>query len=152
MTIPGKGGRQRKWRSGADRSRAYRARQRGEVEPATIEQALDDGDELAAARMEIERLSRELRERRLDLHVLRAIVARRDREVALLDERVAAVTSANSHLLNERAELQRERDELRATLNRMAQGGTARPDPAPPALPRTLRRQLEREQRRHGGR
>ena len=152
MTIPGKGGRPRKWRSDADRSRAYRARQRGEEEPPRIEQALDDGDELARARIEIERLSRELRERRLDLHVLRAIVARRDREVALLDERVTTVTSANSHLLNERGELQRERDELRATLNRMAQGGTARPDPALPVLPRHVRRQLEREQRRSGGR
>lgn len=140
MTIPGKGGRPRKWRSDANRSRAYRARQRCEDEPASIEQA------------EIERLSRELRERRLDLHVLRAIVAQRDREVALLDDRVTTVTSANSHLLTERGELQRERDELRATLNRMTQGGTARPDPAPPVLPRHVRRQLERQQRRNGGR
>ncbi len=151
MTIPGKGGRPRKWRSDADRSRAYRARQRAGDEPARIEQALDDGDELAKARHEIVRLSRQLRERRLDLHVLRAVVARRDREVALLDERLTAVTSANSHLLNERSELRCERDELRATLNRMAQGGIARPDPAPPALPRHVRRQLEREQRRQGG-
>lgn len=152
MTIPGKGGRPRKWRSDADRSRAYRARQRGGDEPARIEQAHDDGDELARARMEIERLSRELRERRLDLHVLRAIVARRDREVALLDERVTTVTSTNSHLLTERSELQRERDELRATLNRVAQGGTARPGPALPAVPRHVRRQLEREERRKGNR
>jgi chromosome segregation ATPase len=152
VTIPGKGGRPRKWRSDVDRSRAYRARQRGDDEPVTIVQALDDGDELAAARMEIERLSRELRERRLDLHVLRSIVARRDREMAMLDERVTTVTSANSHLLNERTELQRERDELRAAVNRMALGGAARPDPAPPALPRHVRRQLERDQRRRGQR
>lgn len=152
MTILGKGGRPRKWRSDADRSRAYRARQRGDDEPASLEQALVDGDELAKARREIERLSRELRERRLDLHVLRAIVARRDREVAMLDVRVTTVTSANSHLLNERTELRRERDELRATLNRVAPGGTARPDPAPPALPRHVRRRLERDQRRNGNR
>lgn len=66
MTITGKGGRPRKWRSDADRSRAYRARQRGDDEPATIEQALDDGDELAEARREIERLSLALREGRID--------------------------------------------------------------------------------------
>lgn len=49
VTVPGKGGRPRKWRSDADRVRAFRARQRGDAEPATFESALDDGDELARA-------------------------------------------------------------------------------------------------------
>ena len=49
MTVRGKGGRPRKWRSDADRVRAYRARQRGEHEPATFETALIEGDELALA-------------------------------------------------------------------------------------------------------
>ena len=71
MTIPGKGGRPRKWRSDADRSRAYRARQRGGDEPTTIEQALDDGDELAEARREIARLSLALREGRIEQRALR---------------------------------------------------------------------------------
>jgi chromosome segregation ATPase len=49
MTVPGKGGRPRKWRSDADRVRAFRARHRGEQEPATFEEALVDGDDLARA-------------------------------------------------------------------------------------------------------
>jgi chromosome segregation ATPase len=49
MTVPGKGGRPRKWRSDADRVRAFRARKRGEEEPATFEEALVDGDDLARA-------------------------------------------------------------------------------------------------------
>ncbi len=47
MTVPGKGGRPRKWRSDADRVRAYRARQTGIDEPPVLAQALDDGDESA---------------------------------------------------------------------------------------------------------
>ena len=49
VTVRGKGGRPRKWRSDADRVRAFRARQRGEHEPATFETALIEGDELALA-------------------------------------------------------------------------------------------------------
>ena len=37
MTVPGKGGRPRKWRSDADRVRAFRARERGDDEPPTID-------------------------------------------------------------------------------------------------------------------
>ena len=40
MTVSGKGGRPRKWRSDADRVRDYRARQRGVDEPPTLAQAL----------------------------------------------------------------------------------------------------------------
>ena len=49
VTVPGKGGRPRLWRSDADRVRAHRARQRGEQEPVTFETALIEGDELARA-------------------------------------------------------------------------------------------------------
>ena len=41
MTVPGKGGRPRKWRSDADRVRAFRAGERGDDEPPTIEVALE---------------------------------------------------------------------------------------------------------------
>jgi molybdopterin converting factor small subunit len=60
MTVPGKGGRPRKWRSDADRVRAFRARERGEPEPPTLETALDDGDELALAVDRASRLQAEL--------------------------------------------------------------------------------------------
>jgi hypothetical protein len=67
VTIPGKGGRPRKWRSDVDRSRAYRARQRGEAEPSTVEHALVDGDDLARARHEIEQLAMTLANREAQL-------------------------------------------------------------------------------------
>jgi hypothetical protein len=47
VTVPGKGGRPRKWRSDTDRQRAWRARADGRAEPPTLDQALNDGDELA---------------------------------------------------------------------------------------------------------
>lgn len=62
MTVPGKGGRPRKWRTDADRVRAYRARQRGEPEPPELAVAVADGDELALALEEIRRLRAELAE------------------------------------------------------------------------------------------
>lgn len=46
----GQGWSAEKWRSDADRQRAFRARQSGRAEPPTLVQALDDGDELASAR------------------------------------------------------------------------------------------------------
>jgi len=60
VTVSGKGGRPRKWRSDADRVRAYRARQRGEDEPRTFEAALDDGDDLARAVEHARQLQAEL--------------------------------------------------------------------------------------------
>ena len=148
MTIPGKGGRPRKWRSDADRSRAYRARQRGDDEPATIEQALDDSDELAEAQREIERLSLALREGRIERSALRAIIERREREIVLLDEQLQNLKSIVEDGWRERSELRRQHDELRAELNRASQSVRARHVPTPPVLPRHIRRQVEREQRR----
>ena len=150
MTIPGKGGRPRKWRSDADRSRAYRARQRGEEEPTTIDQALDDGDELAEARREIERLSLALREGRIERSALRAIIERRDRDIVLLDEQLRTVRRLLEQVRLESAELQRNCNELRAALNRASQGNPARHAPTSPTLPRHVRRRMERDQRRGG--
>jgi hypothetical protein len=56
MTVPGKGGRPRKWRSDADRVRAFRARQRGEDGPPTVEVARAAGDEAALARDQVREL------------------------------------------------------------------------------------------------
>ena len=49
MTVAGKGGRPRKWRSDADRVRAFRARQRGDEEPPALDIAFQNGDDLAVA-------------------------------------------------------------------------------------------------------
>lgn len=62
MTVPGKGGRPRKWRSDADRVRAYRARQRDLPEPPGVVEAIEDGDELAEAWETIRRLGVQLDE------------------------------------------------------------------------------------------
>src|SRR5262245_14642630 len=71
MTIAGKGGRPRKWRSDADRARAYRARKRGEPEPPQVVDVVDESDELAAAWRHVDelgRLVREVRDRERALH------------------------------------------------------------------------------------
>jgi hypothetical protein len=60
MTVPGKGGRPRKWRSDADRVRAYRARQTGVDEPPTLIEAFDDGDELARVWAKVRDLGEQL--------------------------------------------------------------------------------------------
>lgn len=64
MTVPGKGGRPRKWASDRDRQRAWRARQQGQPEPTQYREALDDGDLLAAALAERRRAERDARRRR----------------------------------------------------------------------------------------
>ena len=60
VTVPGKGGRPRKWRSDADRVRAYRARQAGRDEPPELGPALADRDELALATEQVRSLKQEL--------------------------------------------------------------------------------------------
>jgi regulator of replication initiation timing len=126
MTVPGKGGRPRKWRSDADRVRAFRARHRGEEEPATFEEALVDGDDLARAvehsrqlqadlvaaiaslsesnaALQIERrrhqstLSR-LDRARTELDGLRTAGARREADLELLREGFAELRAENAAL------------------------------------------------------
>ena len=151
MTIPGKGGRPRKWRSDADRSRAYRARQRGEAEPATVEHAVADGDELAFARHEIERLAMTLANREAELRALRAEVERHRRANDGLTQQLAFARRALDDLVAERGRLLAERDELRSASNKMAPPERPRKDPSSAGLPRHVRRQMEREARRQRG-
>jgi chromosome segregation ATPase len=126
MTVPGKGGRPRKWRSDADRVRAFRARERGEEEPATFEEALVDGDDLARAveharqlrtdlvaamaalsepnaTLQTERRRHQSTQRRLDraraeLDGLRTAGARREEELELLREGFAELRAENAAL------------------------------------------------------
>lgn len=77
MTVPAKGGRPRKWRSDADRVRAFRARQRGDQEPATLDASLVDGDELARA---VDHISQ------LQAGLAAADARRKEHEVALAAE------------------------------------------------------------------
>jgi hypothetical protein len=126
MTVPGKGGRPRKWRSDADCVRAFRARERGEEEPATFEEALFDGDDLARAveharqlqtdlvaamaalsesnaALQTERRRHQSTQRRLDraraeLDGLRTAGARREEELELLREGFAELRAENAAL------------------------------------------------------
>jgi hypothetical protein len=82
VTVPGKGGRPRKWLSDTDRVRAYRARQRGAVEPPTVEVALGGDDELAAALAREASLQEQLRQSQASERELRAQVAAADRTLA----------------------------------------------------------------------
>lgn len=107
MTVPGKGGRPRKWRSDADRVRAHRARQRGEVEPATLEQALDEGDDLARAVDQGRQLQADLAD---------AIESLAEADAALRSER-RRHEATQRKLDRARADL----DALRATLERRAE-------------------------------
>jgi hypothetical protein len=68
MTVPGRGGRPRRWRSDADRQRAFRARRDGRPEPPTLAQALDDGDELALALERIRELQDDFERERARVH------------------------------------------------------------------------------------
>lgn len=107
MTVPGKGGRPRKWRSDADRVRAHRARQRGEVEPATLEQALDEGDDLARAVDQ---------GRQLQADLVDAIESLAEADAALRSER-RRHEATQRKFDRARADL----DALRATLERRAE-------------------------------
>ncbi|MCA9626606.1 MAG: hypothetical protein KC766_03015, partial [Myxococcales bacterium] len=115
---------------------------------SAIEQALDDGDELARARREIERLSLALREGRIERRALRAIMERRERDIVLLEEQLQTVKRALERVRLERMELQRRCNEFRARLHDASQGARPAPTSALRTLPRPVRRQLEREQRR----
>jgi hypothetical protein len=158
MTVSGKGGRPRKWRSDADRQRAFRARQKGEAEPPTLARALDDGDELAVA---LERI------RFLELAV------EREREIASEQARVAREANEALELLRRQkrppgspapptagaaggaasvAELVRERDSLREQLieaRRLIQmRQSSNPSEFQARISRAERRRREREERR----
>jgi hypothetical protein len=105
MTVPGKGGRPRKWRSDADRVRAFRARHRGEEEPATFEEALLDGDDLARAVKHARQLQ------------------------ADLAAAIASLSESNQALQNERRRHQstlRRLDRARAELDGMRTAGARR--------------------------
>jgi hypothetical protein len=113
VTVAGKGGRPRKWRSDADRVRAYRARQRGDSEPSTLEQAFDDGDELAKA-LERERvLHEQLMTAQSVERELRASLAAAERELARQLKRMDWLEASQADAAADLAAAQAELDTLR---------------------------------------
>jgi chromosome segregation ATPase len=163
VTVAGKGGRPRKWTSQADRQRAWRARQTGAAEPATFIEALNNGDELAAAVAHADDLAHQLEAAKEQARRLQVELTRERRERATEDRRWGWITTANEQLTADNHRLRSELDEaldktrnLSIELNttrRQLAAAAAAPPPEPPApppatLPRAQRRRLEREQRR----
>lgn len=162
MTVPGKGGRPRKWRSDADRARAYRARQTGTDEPPTLVEALDDGDELARVWAMVRDLGTQLDTANTTIKALRRERDQTRRELEREQRRWGWIETTNTELATERDRLAEELNaaideqiELRERLARLQQAAAtpaaeARPAAAQPALSRAQRRQQERQQRRRG--
>jgi regulator of replication initiation timing len=164
VTVPGKGGRPRKWRSDADRQRAFRARENGREEPPTLDQALDDGDELARVWEMVRDLGAQLNDANTTIKTLRLERNKAVRAMTNNDRRWGWIEAENTSLRNERDRRATERDalsventELRQRLARLTQTAARPPVEAPPAstpapkarqLSRAERRQQERQQRR----
>jgi predicted RNase H-like nuclease (RuvC/YqgF family) len=144
MTIAGKGGRPRRWRSDADRVRAYRARQRGEPEPPQVTQISDEGDQLAAAWQEVQRLGHIIEELRHGERSLRAELARARRDLDAERSYAAHLLETNQSLQERVATGNDERDRLQRELARGAT--TLVPLPTPPN--RAERRRAARDLRR----
>ena len=159
MTVPGKGGRPRKWRSDTDRVRAYRARQQGVEEPPVLAVALDDGDDFARAWDTIRQLGEQLGEAGKIRQQLQRELRAATREFDQQQQRFGWIENNCAILRIERDALITERDELLAELGTLRQRmGAAEPrrpaDSFPrsatttPLLSRAERRRLEREQKR----
>lgn len=151
MTVPGKGGRPRKWRSDADRVRAFRARQRGEDEPPTVEVARAAGDEAALAWDRVRELGLTIEALKAELKAMRK--ALRKAEKALEQDRVRYrwISEDNDRLRADLEAAERDRADLQARLDELAHAPVK---PAPPSpgtasrQSRAQRRQAERQRRR----
>lgn len=151
MTVAGKGGRPRKWRSDADRVRAYRARQRGNDEPATFEAALSDGDDLARAVEHSRRLQAELVQAIDSLAEMgAALQAERRRHLATQRKLERARADLDGHRSSEerrRDELQTARQEIESLRAHLAD--LRAPTHAPTVGPnRAARREAAKRERR----
>jgi hypothetical protein len=150
MTVPGKGGRPRKWRSDADRVRAFRARQRGEGEPATVEVAFAHGDEAAAAWERVRELGETIDALRIDLKSSKTALRRAEKALDQERMRFGWIENDNDRMQADLDAARRERYELQERLEDLR-----RPAPAPATRPpagsgpnRAQRRRAERERRR----
>ena len=157
MTVPGKGGRPRKWRSDTDRVRAFRARARGEDEPDTVDIALAAGDEAAVAWERVRTLGDELGVLRGELKSALSAAREAERKSEADQTRFGWIESDNERLRTELGLVVAERDELRRRLEiaTIAARDSTPPLSTPPAAPsapnRAQRRRQERERRRRSG-
>ena len=142
MTIPGKGGRPRKWLRDADRVRAHRARQRGDVEPPTFEDLSAGHDELAHALRRQGELEGELADARQDVRWLEHELAEMEAKSAQLDSELRALRTERAELLIQVAELNERVRQLSS-----ARSDTPRHEPTPLGN-RATRPQAARKRRR----
>ena len=101
VTVPGKGGRPRKWKSDADRVRAFRARQRGEAEPKTFEEIIDDGGEIAGLWTQLEELRQTVAEQSATIASLRSENSELEGRLADDRDRYAWIGEENDRLREE---------------------------------------------------
>jgi chromosome segregation ATPase len=101
MTVAGKGGRPRKWRSDADRARAYRARQRGLTEPEELASVVDECDSLAVAWRHVDDLGSLVRELREPERALRSEIRHLEGELEVERSRVRRLERVNAALRDE---------------------------------------------------
>ena len=156
MTVAGKGGRPRKWRSDADRVRAYRARQRGDDEPPTVEIALVAGDDIAVAWDRVRQLGETTKQQRAALTTLTTELSRAKGAIEQERTRFSWIEGDNDRLREELERMTRDRDELQDQLDELRLSVQEIPDPPapPPVSPvpnRAQRRRAERNRRRQRG-
>lgn len=150
MTVPGKGGRPRKWRSDADRVRAFRARERGDDEPPTIELALQSGDDAAVAWEQVRQLGISIDALRAELKATQAALRRAEKELEREQVRSSWLSEGNDRLRAALETLEGDRADLQERLDELAHRSvtptsSARPAPGPN---RAQRRQTDRQRRR----
>ena len=152
VTVPGKGGRPRKWRSDTDRVRAFRARQKGEDEPTTIDIALAEGDEAAGAWERVRELGEAIQEQRLEIKTLKSSLRRAEKDLDKERIRLGWIEQANDRLRAEIQSLTNEGAGLHQQLD--DPHGLDSTSAVPPSQPsfssqnRAQRREAEREHRR----
>ncbi len=151
MTVPGKGGRPRKWRSDADRVRAFRARQRGEDEPPTVEVARAGGDEAALAWDQVRELGLTIEALGVELKASRTALRRAEKELEHERVRYRWISDDNDRLRADLEAAERDRVDLQALVDELVRS-PAKPAPpsagTAPGLSRAQRRQAERQRRR----
>jgi chromosome segregation protein len=148
VTVAGKGGRPKKWKSDADRVRAFRARQRSEAEPATLEQAVEQGDDFVEHVARIAELEVNVASGRRTASQL-ARVRQLDRENGEMQGRLERMQRELDAFREMNARLLQQRDQLVAALNAWAApDGGAPTDDVAEQLSRSERRRRAREELR----
>ena len=145
VTVPGKGGRPRKWASDADRVRAFRARGRGVDEPATVPELLANGDENAAAWAQISELTETVSELQAEIRSLRGQLRAAIQELARQESRVSSLAGENQRL---RAIVDARSDEVAESSISVPDVPVGEPTATSPPLNRAQRRLAEKRSRR----